>query len=81
MEDIYTFFLLKIKVFVICFFQEYPYHLIKLNDTNRFEKFLTEWEVFDRLFDKEHSGTLLKYWSKVGFTHQFGIPLSIITMH
>ncbi len=50
--------------------QEYPTQLIQINDHDRLEKFLVEWNVFDELFDIEFSGALIKYWRLVSF-HQF----------
>ncbi|XP_033125459.1 telomerase protein component 1-like isoform X1 [Anneissia japonica] len=46
--------------------EEYPYHLVKVNDTDRLAKCLTEWPVFDHLFNEYYSSQLLLYWRKVG---------------
>ena len=45
--------------------QEYPHHLVQLKDVKRMEQFLDNWQTFDRLFEKEHSKRMLKYWQLV----------------
>ena len=46
-------------------FKEYPYHLMCLEDGERLKTFLCAWDVFDVLYDREHSIQLLKYWEPV----------------
>lgn len=45
--------------------QEYPYHLTILKESRKMEQFLVNWNVFERLYNKEHSDKLLKYWTIV----------------
>ncbi|XP_022087926.1 telomerase protein component 1-like [Acanthaster planci] len=42
--------------------EELPIHLLKLGDTQRLTAFLTNWDVFDRLYNEDYSTLLLKYW-------------------
>ncbi|XP_077982009.1 telomerase protein component 1-like [Glandiceps talaboti] len=46
--------------------EEYPHHLIKINDTKRLKEFLTQWPAFDKLYNEEYSSKLLAYWRKAG---------------
>ncbi|XP_070563916.1 TPR repeat-containing protein DDB_G0287407-like [Ptychodera flava] len=46
--------------------EEYPQHLIKINDTKRLKEFLTEWRIFDKLYHEEYSSKLLAFWRKAG---------------
>ena len=48
-----------------CNFQEYPFHLMAIKDNKRLEAFIAEWPTLDRLYDREFSGKLLKYWREV----------------
>ncbi len=45
--------------------QEYPHHVVYINDPDRLTTFLCNWEVFDALFDAEYSGKLVKLWRTV----------------
>nr|XP_054764277.1 telomerase protein component 1-like isoform X2 [Lytechinus pictus] len=42
--------------------EELPIHLLAIQDKNRLQKFLTDWEVFDNLYNEDYSTVLLKYW-------------------
>ncbi|CAH1785090.1 unnamed protein product [Owenia fusiformis] len=44
--------------------EEYPHHLLFLDDKKRLKDFLTDWAVFTELFDIEFSTKLCKYWTK-----------------
>ncbi|XP_071945133.1 TPR repeat-containing protein DDB_G0287407-like [Antedon mediterranea] len=46
--------------------EEYPYHLVKIKDTVRLAKCLTEWPIFDQLFNNKYSSQLLAYWRQAG---------------
>ncbi|XP_070562961.1 TPR repeat-containing protein DDB_G0287407-like isoform X2 [Ptychodera flava] len=46
--------------------EEYPVHLVKINDKERLQNFLTQWVVFDNLYDDEYSSKLLYYWRQAG---------------
>ncbi|XP_077981357.1 telomerase protein component 1-like [Glandiceps talaboti] len=46
--------------------EEYPVHLVKINDKERLKQFLMQWPVFDNLYDEEYSSKLLYYWRKAG---------------
>ncbi|XP_064604560.1 TPR repeat-containing protein DDB_G0287407-like isoform X2 [Liolophura sinensis] len=46
--------------------EEYPYHLVCLEDKYRLAKCLCDWSVFDKLYHEEFSSQLLVYWRKVG---------------
>ncbi len=45
--------------------QEYPQHLVCLGGNVRLKAFLSEWPAFDRMYDKDLSARLLKYWRQV----------------
>ncbi|XP_013381321.1 TPR repeat-containing protein DDB_G0287407 [Lingula anatina] len=44
--------------------EELPHHLIFLQKTTKLAEFLTDWQVFDKLYNEEWSSTLLQYWQK-----------------
>ncbi|CAH1785089.1 unnamed protein product [Owenia fusiformis] len=44
--------------------EEYPNHLLLLEDQERMKTFLTDWDVFLNLFNIEFSTKLCKYWNK-----------------
>ncbi|XP_074643679.1 TPR repeat-containing protein DDB_G0287407-like [Tubulanus polymorphus] len=46
--------------------EEYPHQLKKLGDTGRLARCLTDWSVFDKLYNEEFSAQLLLYWREVG---------------
>ncbi|XP_013383728.1 NACHT and WD repeat domain-containing protein 2 [Lingula anatina] len=48
--------------------EELPFHLIELGDTNRLEKVLLDWAMFDRLYREDWSAQLHTYWRQVGDT-------------
>ncbi len=45
--------------------QELPGHLIALKDEKRLAAFLSDWEMFDELYDEEFSTKLIRFWTKV----------------
>ncbi len=47
-------------------FQEYLYHLSKIDDHGRLIRCLCEWEMLDKLYSEEYSTKLLHYWRLVG---------------
>ncbi|XP_067678320.1 TPR repeat-containing protein DDB_G0287407-like [Haliotis asinina] len=46
--------------------EEYPYHLVCLDDKYRLAQCLCDWDIFDQLYNEEYSSQLLAYWRKVG---------------
>ncbi|XP_038068590.1 telomerase protein component 1-like isoform X1 [Patiria miniata] len=42
--------------------EEYPHHLIKINDKKQLVDFLLDWKVFSHYFKEDFSGELLSYW-------------------
>ena len=46
-------------------FQELPYQLTQINDPVRLSRCLTDWNVFDSLYNEEYSAKLLLYWRQV----------------
>ena len=49
-----------------CFkFQEYPHHLVKINDKKRLIEFLKDWDVFHHYYIEAFSGELLALWRQV----------------
>lgn len=42
--------------------EELPIHLLAIRDLDRLQKFLTDWSVFDSLYNEDYSTVLLKYW-------------------
>lgn len=51
----------------ICLFQEYLYHLCQIEDHGRLIRFLSKWQIIDKLYNEEYSSQLLMYWRKVIF--------------
>lgn len=41
--------------------------MIAIEDRDRLESFLTQWTVFDELFNDEYSYKLLIFWRQVGY--------------
>ena len=60
-------YLMKV-LFLFFYLQEYPYQLVKIADKERLARCLTEWPVFDRLYEEDYSTQLLAYWRKVNVT-------------
>ncbi|KAK2162086.1 hypothetical protein LSH36_104g03069 [Paralvinella palmiformis] len=48
--------------------EELPYHLTKLGDSQSLQRFLSEWETLEEMFDPELSTTLFRYWRESGDT-------------
>ena len=46
--------------------EELPYHLELLAEEERLRHCLLEWDVFNQLYNEEHSFDLLRYWQKCG---------------
>ncbi|XP_072024365.1 LOW QUALITY PROTEIN: TPR repeat-containing protein DDB_G0287407-like [Amphiura filiformis] len=46
--------------------EEYPHHLIKIEDKIRLPRFLTEWPVFHLFFNEEFSAEMLSFWRSAG---------------
>ncbi|PIK46898.1 hypothetical protein BSL78_16245 [Apostichopus japonicus] len=42
--------------------EELPAHLLAINDVERLKVFLTNWAVFDMLYNEDYSTLLLKHW-------------------
>ncbi|XP_072023611.1 telomerase protein component 1-like [Amphiura filiformis] len=45
--------------------EELPTHLLALGSVDKLQVLLTDWEVFDILYNEEYSTLLLKYWRQV----------------
>ncbi|XP_076462217.1 TPR repeat-containing protein DDB_G0287407-like [Babylonia areolata] len=46
--------------------EEWPHQLLCLGDHFHLSAALSQWSVFDRLYNEEYSSQLLSYWRKVG---------------
>ncbi|XP_071495043.1 telomerase protein component 1-like [Diadema antillarum] len=42
--------------------EELPIHLLAIGDLDRLQDCLTDWDVFDKLYNEDYSTVLLKYW-------------------
>ncbi|ELU16710.1 hypothetical protein CAPTEDRAFT_199173, partial [Capitella teleta] len=44
--------------------EELPFHLVAIGDQERLHAVLTDWDIFEKLYDDVFSAKLIKYWSE-----------------